>query len=230
MRLGFRFGFEFADPAVAQPVVDQLEQDTGGGDDWFDDPKALPPGFPVTCLGVSGGIYHFLDALGQYRALEAFADDYVWKAVDATEPGEYTGIGPANSERMFDLLAQDALAGVEALARRDDIDPARIGIFGVSQAGWIAPLAASRSNQVAFVVLLSGPAVTVGEEIAYSKVAGEDPGSLQGLTDDEIAAKGRESAARTLGDVRAQRLVDACLGRAPCASAAELAALARSRT
>ena len=100
--------------------------------------------------------------------------------------GEYASIGPANSERMFDLLAQDALAGVDALARRDDIDPARIGIFGVSQAGWIAPLAASRSNQVAYVVLLSGPAVTVGEEIAYSRVAGEDPGSLQGLTEDEI--------------------------------------------
>ena len=100
--------------------------------------------------------------------------------------GEYTGIGPGNSERMFDLLAEDALAGVEALARRDDIDHSRIGIFGVSQAGWIAPIAASRSTRVAFVVLLSGPAVTVGEENAYSRVAGEDPGSLQGLTEDEI--------------------------------------------
>jgi dipeptidyl aminopeptidase/acylaminoacyl peptidase len=100
--------------------------------------------------------------------------------------GEYTSIGPGNSERMFDLLAEDALAGVEALARRQDIDRSRIGIFGVSQAGWIAPLAASRSARVAFVVLLSGPAVTVGEEIAYSRVAGEDPGSLQGLTEEEI--------------------------------------------
>jgi uncharacterized protein len=100
--------------------------------------------------------------------------------------GEYTGIGPGNSERMFELLAEDALAGVEALARREDIDHSRIGIFGVSQAGWIAPIAASRSTRVAFVVLLSGPAVTVGEENAYSRVAGEDPGSLQGLTEDEI--------------------------------------------
>ena len=106
--------------------------------------------------------------------------------------GEYTGIGPGNSERMFDLLASDALAGVEALAKRPDIDAKRIGLFGVSQAGWIAPLAASRSERVAFVVLLSGPAVTVGEEIAYSRLAGEDPGSRQGLTDTEVA---REFAA-----------------------------------
>jgi pimeloyl-ACP methyl ester carboxylesterase len=106
--------------------------------------------------------------------------------------GEYTGIGPGNSEKMFDLLAGDALAAVDALAKRRDIDAGRIGIFGVSQAGWIAPLAASRSDRVAFVVLLSGPAVTVGEEIAYSRLAGEDPGSRQGLTDAEIA---REFAA-----------------------------------
>ena len=106
--------------------------------------------------------------------------------------GEYTSIGPGNSEKMFDLLAADALAGVEALAKRADIDSKRIGIFGVSQAGWIAPLAASRSGRVAFVVLLSGPAVTVGEEIAYSRLAGEDPGSRQGLSDTEIA---REFAA-----------------------------------
>ena len=106
--------------------------------------------------------------------------------------GEYTGIGAANSQRMFDLLAADALAGVEALAAHGDIDPKRIGIVGVSQAGWIAPLAASRSERVAFVVLLSGPAVSVGEEIAYSRLAGEDPGSRQGLSDAEIA---REFAA-----------------------------------
>jgi uncharacterized protein len=106
--------------------------------------------------------------------------------------GEYTGIGPGNSERMFDLLAADALAGVDALSRRSGIDPKRIGIVGVSQAGWIAPLAASRSERIAFVVLLSGPAVSVGEEIAYSRLAGEDPGSRQGLSDAEIA---REFAA-----------------------------------
>ena len=106
--------------------------------------------------------------------------------------GAYSGIGPGNSERMFDLLASDALAGVEALTAHRDIDPARIGIFGVSQAGWIAPLASSRSDRVKFVVLLAGPAVTVGEEIAYSRLAGEDPGSRQGLTTAEIA---REYAA-----------------------------------
>ena len=106
--------------------------------------------------------------------------------------GEYTSIGSANSVRMFDLLATDALAGVAALKARKDVDPKRIGLLGFSQGGWIAPLAASRTSDVAFVVTVSGPAVSVGEEIAYSRLAGEDPGSEQGLSDDEIDRRMRD--------------------------------------
>jgi dienelactone hydrolase len=106
--------------------------------------------------------------------------------------GDYEMIGPSNSPRMFDLLAADALVGVEALRRRSDVDPARIGLLGFSQAGWIAPLAASRSRDVAFFVTVSGPAVSVGEEIAYSRLAGEDPGSEQGVADAEIERRMRE--------------------------------------
>ena len=100
--------------------------------------------------------------------------------------GEYTSIGPANSDRMFGLLADDALAGIAALKARRDIDASRVGLVGFSQAGWIMPLAASRSRDVSFVVIISGPAVSVGEEIAYSNLAGEDPGSEQGIADAEI--------------------------------------------
>jgi uncharacterized protein len=106
--------------------------------------------------------------------------------------GEYTSIGPGNSVRMFDLLAADAIAAVEVLRARTDIDTRRIGLVGISQGGWIAPLAASRHRGIAFVVTISGPAVSVGEEIEYSRLAGEDPGSIQGLADDEIARRMRD--------------------------------------
>lgn len=103
--------------------------------------------------------------------------------------GEYTGIGPANSDQMFGLLADDALAAVAALRSHANIDRARIGLFGNSQGGWIAPLAASRSRDVAFLISLSGPVSTVGEENEFSRLAGADPGSLQGLTPAEIEAR-----------------------------------------
>lgn len=56
-------------------------------------------------------------------------------------------------------LAQDALAGAAALKQRSDIRPSRIGIAGQSQGGWIAPLAATMSKEVAFVVALSSPGI-----------------------------------------------------------------------
>jgi dipeptidyl aminopeptidase/acylaminoacyl peptidase len=108
--------------------------------------------------------------------------------------GEYSTIGPGNSDRMFGLLAGDALAAVDLLCARRDIDRARVGLVGISQGGWIAPLAASRSVRVRFVVSISGPAVSVGEEIAYSRLAGADPGSIQGLGDDEIDRRMRAFA------------------------------------
>lgn len=60
----------------------------------------------------------------------------------------------------FSLLANDALAGLRALRSRADVDPARTGLWGVSEGGWVAPLAASRSTDVAFVVTVGGPGVS----------------------------------------------------------------------
>ena len=105
--------------------------------------------------------------------------------------GEYATVGPGNSERMFGLLSRDALAAVATLRARKDVDAKRIGLVGISQGGWIAPLAATIDPGIAFVVTISGPAVSVGEEIAYSRLAGEDPGSLQGMADEEIAKRMR---------------------------------------
>ena len=100
--------------------------------------------------------------------------------------GTYVNVGTARSIEVFGDLSDDALACVAALKARKDIDVRRIGLGGNSQAGWIIPLAASKSKDVAFLVITSGPAVTVGEEMEYSRLAGEDPGSIQGLSDAEI--------------------------------------------
>lgn len=50
----------------------------------------------------------------------------------------------------FDELAADALAGVQMLLTRTDIDRKKIGLWGLSQGGWLAPLAASRSKRYFF--------------------------------------------------------------------------------
>jgi dienelactone hydrolase len=81
--------------------------------------------------------------------------------------GQYENAGAANSSRVFADLAGDMAAGVRFLRQQRNIDKARIGLVGSSQAGWIIPLAAARV-QPAFMILLVGPTVSTGEEIFYS--------------------------------------------------------------
>ena len=73
--------------------------------------------------------------------------------------GVYEGVGVGNATRVLGLLADDMAAGVAFLRTRPEIDPRRIGLMGVSQAGWIIPLAAQRAPNVAFMVLVVGPTV-----------------------------------------------------------------------
>lgn len=64
-------------------------------------------------------------------------------------------------------LCGDGLAAIEYLKSRKDIDPKQIGVWGLSQGGWLGPLAASRSEDVAFVIAVSGPAVSPGEQMIF---------------------------------------------------------------
>jgi uncharacterized protein len=77
------------------------------------------------------------------------------------------GVGASSSDSdaaMLADLADDALSGVAFLRTRHDINHQQIGLWGISQGGWIAPLAAARSQNVAFIILVSGPAVSVAQQ------------------------------------------------------------------
>jgi uncharacterized protein len=68
----------------------------------------------------------------------------------------------------FDDFADDALAGVELLIHRPGINPHRIGLWGVSQGGWVVGLAAARSTNVAFIISVSGPGITPEAQGAFA--------------------------------------------------------------
>ena len=65
-------------------------------------------------------------------------------------------------------LAQDAVVALEYLKGRDEIDASQIGFWGISQAGWVAPLAASMTPDVAFMVLVSGGGASPYESEMHS--------------------------------------------------------------
>lgn len=103
--------------------------------------------------------------------------------------GRYRDVNAKSSVEAFDELVGDLLALGRWLAARPEVDAKRVGLVGASQAGWLIPLAADRAPLFRFGIVISGPAVSVGREIAYSELAGEDPGSRRGLDDSEIAAR-----------------------------------------
>jgi uncharacterized protein len=78
------------------------------------------------------------------------------------------GVGGSSGDwttASFDELAGDAVAAFAYLKTRPDVDSTQIGMLGVSQAGWIMPLAAVREPRMAFVVSVSGAGIPVVETV-----------------------------------------------------------------
>jgi len=96
-------------------------------------------------------------------------------AYDKRGVGQSGGLYPGESPTApaIDVLARDASAAVRFLVRQPEIDPARVGLAGHSQAGWIMPLSASRTPAVRFLVAFSGPAATASETDLYQTLTGQ---------------------------------------------------------
>ena len=69
----------------------------------------------------------------------------------------------------FTELAEDALAGVRLLARREEIAARRVGLWGCSEGGWVAPLAASRAPDVRFLVAVSAAGMSPAMQETYRR-------------------------------------------------------------
>ncbi len=152
----------------------------------------LPEGagpYPAIVMGHGSGM--------STRSGGRFAADHFSKrgiaflTYDKRGVGESGGVyvGRENgSEKNLKLLASDVAAGTTYLRTRNDIIDNEIGLWGVSQAGWILPVAANLVNDVAFTILISGPTVTVGEENYYSKLTGDNGSQLGDKSMEEISA------------------------------------------
>jgi uncharacterized protein len=88
--------------------------------------------------------------------------------------------GYSLTERDYTVLADDALAGLRLLRGRADVDPAMVGLWGLSEGTWVCEDAASRSPDVGFLVLLGASGVpplqqqvwSTGEAIRHAGVGG----------------------------------------------------------
>jgi dienelactone hydrolase len=135
----------------------------------------LPSGsgpFPAVVFGHGSGPVTKVDGavhvpfwLGQGFAVLRFD-----KRGAGQSTGAYRGVSAANSQTQILELAGDMAAAVAFLQTRPNIDGRRVGLTGVSQAGWVMAAATMLSSDVRFVVAFVGSVVPVGVNIAYENL------------------------------------------------------------
>ncbi len=108
------------------------------------------------------------------REGESFYADHFARHGIATLVYDKRGTGKSGGDyrdESFNDFAADALSGIHYLQSRKEINPKQVGLYGRSQGGIIAPLAAALSNDVAFVINVSGTGVAPYLQVTYQAEA-----------------------------------------------------------
>src|SRR6185437_5392367 len=101
--------------------------------------------------------------------------------------------GEVSTTASLNAFADDAAACARFLAAWPGVDPKRVGFHGGSQGGWTVPLAIRRFPSAAFAVLLSAPAVSVGQQTVWSLASG-DASFVPTESPEDITARMRAAA------------------------------------
>ena len=84
----------------------------------------------------------------------------------------------------FNDLAGDLRAAVDAVRRVPGVDPSGVGLWSLSQGGWIAPLAAAKDEKLRFLALVSAAATSPAQqEIARVRAVMSAAGSASADVD-----------------------------------------------
>jgi pimeloyl-ACP methyl ester carboxylesterase len=141
--------------------------------------------FPAVLLISGSGPQDRDEALLGHRPFLVLADHLTRQGIAVLRVDD-RGVGGSMGDWLkttMEDVAGDVLAGVAFLKQQPKIDAKKIGLVGHSEGGVVAPMAAVRSPDVAFIVLLAGTGVT-GEEIVLSQ--GKLIAKALGATDEVI--------------------------------------------
>jgi pimeloyl-ACP methyl ester carboxylesterase len=129
------------------------------------EPRGKGP-FGAVALVTGSGPQNRDEALMGHRPFLVVSDAITRKGVAVLrcdDRGVGKSTGTFAKATTFDFV-DDALAEVAALRARPEIAPGHVGLAGHSEGATVAAVAAAKSKDVAFIVLLAGPALP-GDQI-----------------------------------------------------------------
>lgn len=117
-------------------------------------PKGLTGPVPVLLFIDGDGESHY-DGYGYSQ--------HIWQSLANAGVASFSwskpGVGDSTGNWLHQSLedrADEAIAAIEMLKTRDDIVHNKIGLIGWSQAGWVMPIVASKSDYPNFMIMISG--------------------------------------------------------------------------
>lgn len=164
----------------------------------------LPEGdgpFPAAVLVSGSGPQDRDEALMGHRPFYVLSDHLTRQGIAVLRYDD-RGVGGSTGDfatATSEDFASDALAAVAWLRQRPEIDPEAVGIVGHSEGGLVGPMAAVRSTDVAYVVMLAGPGLP-GADILMAQ--GELIAKAMGTPDSVVALNTRTQ----------KRMIDAVMG------------------
>lgn len=175
-----------------------------------------PGPHPAVILITGSGAQDRDETLAGHKPFWVIADALTRRGIAVLRVDD-RGVGGSTgsvSESTSEDFAGDVLAGVAFLKTRPEIDARQIGLIGHSEGGLVAPLAASKSPDVAFIVLLAGTAFP-GTEILFQQgralllAGGADEAALEAQRD--LQSRLFEILDQTADVEQARRLVIAAV-------------------
>jgi fermentation-respiration switch protein FrsA (DUF1100 family) len=130
-------------------------------------PRSEGP-FPAVILITGSGGQDRNETIFGHRPFLVLSDHLTRKGIAVLRVDD-RGVGGSTGnlfKSTIEDFAGDVLTGVKYLKSRNEINHNKIGLIGHSEGGDIAPIAAARSSDVAFIILMAGTGVTV-EEFMY---------------------------------------------------------------
>jgi dienelactone hydrolase len=190
-------------PPEAPPPYRVEEVTINAGDVRLSGTLTVPPGkgrHPAVVLITGSGAHNRDEELFGFKPFRIIADHLTRHGIAVLRCDD-RGVGGSTGSKSTSTSADhasDMVSAVQFLKKRPDINPRQIGLCGHSEGGLIAPIAAAESHDVAFIVLLAGPAIP-GDRLILFQLESQMRSAGAG---DEQIRKTREQQNRVFDCVR----------------------------